>query len=284
MKNYINEITLVLISYKSKKKVIKFIKNISNNIKIIIIENSKDITIKDEIKNEKTELIIVNNIGYAASINHARKYIKTKYFIIFNPDVENVNNEVLEKFYYYAEKLENNFACLGPRYTNISSKTLKQSDKNKEIDVMSSISGACMFFNSEKFDLINGFDDNFFLYFEETDYCLRAKNMNLLSYQINLIKLKHEVGTSVEYKNDIEKNKIKELHIWHFIWSKFYFYKKEKGMIISLILFLPLIIRTIFKIYYNKILNNKINERKYQIRFEGLISSIKGENSHKRID
>ena len=32
-----------------------------------------------------------------------------------------------------------------------------------------------MFFNKSKFDLLGGFDENFFLYFEETDYCLRAK-------------------------------------------------------------------------------------------------------------
>ena len=284
MKNYINDITLILISYKSKKKIVQFINNITNNIKIIIIENSKDLTIKNEIKNNNIELIAVKNLGYAGSINHARKYVKTKYFIIFNPDVEKVNNEVIEKFHYYATKLNNNFACLGPRYTNISDKTLKQSDENKEIDGIESISGACMFFHSEKFDLLKGFDNNFFLYFEETDYCLRAKKKNLISYQINSIKLKHEAGTSVEYENEIEKNKIRELHIWHFIWSKFYFNKKKNGLIISFILFLPLILRTITKICIYKILNKKLNEKKYQLRLQGLIASIKGENSYKRID
>jgi len=48
MKNFIQEVTLVLISYKSKKKIIKFLKNISKAIKVIIIENSRDLSIKDE--------------------------------------------------------------------------------------------------------------------------------------------------------------------------------------------------------------------------------------------
>ena len=31
-----------------------------------------------------------------------------------------------------------------------------------------------MFFKKKNFDLIGGFDENFFLYFEESDFCLRA--------------------------------------------------------------------------------------------------------------
>ena len=190
MNNFIQEITLVLISYKSKKKIIKFLKNISKEIKVIIIENSRDLSIKDEKFNNNIELIFVKNIGYAGSINHARLLIRTKYFIVFNPDVENVDDKVLEKFHYYAKKLKDNFACLGPRYINISSKTLIQTLVHREIDTLPSISGASMFFNKDKFDLLNGFDDKFFLYFEETDYCYRAKDKGLKSYQIKCGHLK----------------------------------------------------------------------------------------------
>jgi len=83
MKNFIQEVTLVLISYKSKKKIIKFLKNISKEIKVIIIENSRDLSIKDEKFDNRLELIFVKNIGYAGSINHARLLVMTKYFIVF---------------------------------------------------------------------------------------------------------------------------------------------------------------------------------------------------------
>ena len=208
----------------------------------------------------------------------------TKYFIVFNPDVENVDDKVLEKFHYCAKKLKDNFACLGPRYINISSKTLIQTIGDKEIDTLPSISGASMFFNKDKFDSINGFDDKFFLYFEETDYCYRAQDKGLYSYQINSIKLNHYVGTSVDFENDAEKNKINELYSWHFIWSKFYFYRKRYGFSLALINFIPLLFRTIFKIVIFKVFRNKIKERKYRIRLEGLVASIKGLQSNKRID
>ena len=43
-----------------------------------------------------------------------------------------------------------------------------------------------MFINKQCFEEIGKFDDNFFLYFEETDYCYRAKKKDII-----LIKLMH---------------------------------------------------------------------------------------------
>ena len=82
-----------------------------------------------------------------------------------------------------------------------------------------------MFINKDKFLDIGKFDENFFLYFEETDYCFRAKKMGYPSYQINKLKVISN-GRSVEV-SDIHKRKLKNILIWHFIWSKFYFFKKK---------------------------------------------------------
>ena len=48
MINSKKEVTIVIISHKSKKKVIKLISNISKELKIIVIENSEDKTIEKE--------------------------------------------------------------------------------------------------------------------------------------------------------------------------------------------------------------------------------------------
>ena len=63
-----------------------------------------------------------------------------------------------------------------------------------------------MFFNTKNFDLIGGFDENIFLYFEETDYCKRGSKLKLYSYQLNKIEILHNVGTSVEYDSAYEKS------------------------------------------------------------------------------
>ena len=52
-----NDITIVIVSYKSKKQIIKLLKKIKINFKVIIIENSSDFSIKDYFKNH-TQILI----------------------------------------------------------------------------------------------------------------------------------------------------------------------------------------------------------------------------------
>ena len=47
--NFANNITIVIVSHKSKKKLTNLIKDISKNIKIIIVENSLDKSIEIEL-------------------------------------------------------------------------------------------------------------------------------------------------------------------------------------------------------------------------------------------
>ena len=281
-----NEITIVIVSYKSKKKILNFLSNIKINFKIIIIENSSDQSIKNDLIkfSENVEIFFTGNIGYGNSANFARNRINTKYFFLLNPDLIGIDNKVIDFFLNQANKMNDNFSCLGPRYTNIDKKTLKQSNKNFDIGYVKAISGAAMFFNTKNFDLIGGFDKNIFLYFEENDYCKRGRKLKLYSYQLNSVGISHDIGTAVEYESIDEKNQIKKLCSWHFIWSKYYFYNKHYGKILSILYFLPIIARSYIKILFSKFINNPVNEDKYKNRLEAIFASIKGEKSYKRIN
>jgi len=47
-------ISIIIVSYKSKNKVLKLIKKISSKFKIVIIENSEDRSLKEKVKLLKT--------------------------------------------------------------------------------------------------------------------------------------------------------------------------------------------------------------------------------------
>ena len=277
MKIY-EEVTIVLISYKSRKKIKKFIKNISQNFKIIIIENSQDIKLKKDLEIYRNIKIYLQlNNGYGTAANYAKTKIKTKYFLLCNPDLENLNDDKIIKLYKIGNKIYPNFLALGPNFE--FSKKNYNFDYNKE----TKISGSCMFFNSKNFDDLRGFDENFFLYFEEDDLCKRGNKKKFFSYKINNVYVKHNVGTSVNLENNAQLKKLKELTLWHFIWSKYYFYKKHYGKLISLIIFVPIILRIFYKLFYTTIINNSKKNRKYKIRLSGLFNSMLGKKSFKRI-
>ena len=90
----------------------------------------------------------------------------------------------------------------------------------------------------------------------------RSNKNNFKIYQVNSQKVYHDIGTSVETKNEEELSKLKSLYSWHFIWSKFYYYRKRYGKFLALILFLPALSRIIFRICLNTISGNKVTKLK----------------------
>ena len=273
-----NEITIVIITYKSRKIIYDFIKRIPSTIKIIIIDNSQDHELKKDIeeKYKNISVYLKENNGVSSALNYAVEKIKTKYFLQISPDLE-FNFENLKIFLDFAKTKKNDFAALGPRFLDVKQKSHKQINENLEFGKIDSIHGSCMFVDKDIFFKIGKFDENFFLYFEETEYCYRAKKKGYFSYQINDIKVTTK-GRSVDLENESYSN----ILIWHFIWSKFYFHKKKYGKLLSLIIFLPILVRILFKIIFYTITRNEISLIKYKTRFDGLLKSIKGQKSDLR--
>ena len=279
---YNKKLTIIIISYKSEKKINNFIKKIPKDIKVIIIENSNNLQLKKNIekKYKNIKVFIKTNDGVAASINYAVKRIKTKYLLQISPDIL-FNFKQLNIFFKIAKKLNDKFSALGPRFLNVESKSHRQIKSNIDVGSINSVHGSLMFINKKRFKEIGGFDQRFFLYFEETDYCKRASNGGLKAYQINEIKVKTE-GRSVLIKNKKEKKELNNILIWHFIWSKYYFTKKNHGLMLSLLIFFPIMIRIILRIIIYQIINKKELIEKYSYRLNGLMNSIKGKNSSLR--
>ena len=276
-----NEITIIIITYKSEKIIYDFIKQIPSNIKTIIIENSQNYELKKKIeeKHDNISVHIKENDGVSSALNYAVGKIETKYFLQISPDLE-FNFQDLNIFLNFAEKKEAKFAALGPRFLEVKEKSHKQINNKLDFGEINSIHGSCMFMNKHNFENIGKFDENFFLYFEETEYCYRAKKKGYLSYQINGVKVKTN-GRTVDLQSENNKN-FSNILVWHFIWSKYYFNKKRYGKFLSLIIFIPLLIRIVLRIILYKTMKNNVLLDKYLARYDGLIKSMKGKKSNLR--
>jgi GT2 family glycosyltransferase len=63
----------------------------------------------------------------------------------------------------------------------------------KEVDM---VSGGCMAVQREVFRDLNGFDERFFMFYEDADLCLRARKAGFKVYHTPAISVVHHVGSS----------------------------------------------------------------------------------------
>tara|TARA_B100001093_G_scaffold409805_1_gene398908 strand:- start:2143 stop:2961 length:819 start_codon:yes stop_codon:yes gene_type:complete len=264
----LDDITIIITTYKSAKKVKFCLNSIKEKCSVIIIENSKDLNLKKDLENnyKKLRCIIPNeNLGYGKANNLGLKEVKTKYALILNPDTT-LENDTLEKFLIRAKNLD--FAIISP--------TILENQNNKDLVEVKNVKGFAMFLNLFKFEKINFFDENIFLYFEEIDLCKRILVNKEKIFLDNNIKINHEGAKSVDeiYQDEIEFNRN-----WHWMWSTFYFHKKYKGFFISLLIVFPYLLTAFLRVFLYLLLFNKRKRKIYSQRISGLINSILGKKS-----
>ena len=273
----IEDLTIVITTYRSEEKIENCLNSIDSNIKVIIVENSDNKKFKKEIEINfpNVECILANkNLGYGKANNIGLNKVSTKYCLILNPDTI-LRKETLNNFFIFLKK-NINFALLGPLQKE-NKPNLEINDYNhSNLFEVDSIKGFAMFLNMSKFTDINFFDENFFLYLEEIDLCKRIKIKNEKIYVDNNIHIFHHGGKSV---NQIFSHEIELTRNWHWMWSFFYFNRKHYNYFYALILILPKFFSALFKSFFYKFfLKNKKSEI-YKKRLSGLFNSIIGKPS-----
>ena len=89
------------------------------------------------------------------------------------------------------------------------------------------VTGCSLLINLKKFKNNLIFDENFFLYFEEFDLCKSLKDKGEKVYSSRKLKIHHLGLKSSLDENSVNKKSINRLREWHWMWSSFYFYKKN---------------------------------------------------------
>ena len=109
------DITVIITSFKSEKKILNCINSLGEDLKIIVIENSNDKKLKNKLEIKYTNLKCIlsnNNLGYAKGNNLGLSMVDTKYALIINPDAE-VDNQAINNFFITA-KNKPDFAIIAP--------------------------------------------------------------------------------------------------------------------------------------------------------------------------
>ena len=268
-----DQITVVITSYKSDKKIVNCLKSINNQCKTVIVENSDNIATKEKIEKNfaNTECLIAGkNLGYAKGNNFGLSKVKTKYALILNPDAE-LKTDTLQNFFKTVRKVEN-FAIIGPAIQDETNTKINQN----ELTEVNSVKGFAMFLNLEQFNNIGFFDDNFFIYLEEIDLCKRLKENNKKIFIDPSILINHQGGSSHEEEYNFEMELSRN---WHWMWSTFYFTKKHKGFLYALFYTFDKLISGLIKYFFYSLTLKRSKKLIYKHRVSGLFNSMIGKPS-----
>ena len=280
----LNNITFIIVSFKSEKIIDDCLKSLPKNSKIIVIENSNNYNLKKslELKYDNIEVLISENNGMGASNNLGILKSETKFAYVLNPDVK-FKKDTFENLIAAAIKITD-FAILTPINSDIKFPNFKILKQNKNINdsiiSVDSIDGFSMLINKEKFINQKFFDENIFLYLENDDLCRRVKKNGQKIFVIKNSIIDHKGSSSSSIKNDPE---FEYLRNWHWMWSKYYYNKKHYGMLIALIKIFFNLVSAMFKyVFYSLTLNN-YKKNIFKMRISGILNSILGNKSKYRI-
>tara|TARA_B100001063_G_scaffold168624_1_gene157797 strand:- start:889 stop:1773 length:885 start_codon:yes stop_codon:yes gene_type:complete len=278
-------LTVIIVTLKSEHIIDQCIQSIDDDISIIVVENSNNKNFKDYIekKYRNVSCILSNdNIGMGAGNNIGIENAKSDFVLILNPDVILFKNTIDELINEANNLIE--FAIMSPisdnvNFPNYSIKEMKNINYEMIFEV-DSIDGFCMLINKKKIKLISKdaktFDENFFMYLENDDLCMRVKKNNEKIYIVPTCKVKHfgAKGVSENYLKEVELSRN-----WHWSWSKFYFSKKHYGYSYAFLRGFPKFLSSIIKCFFYYIVFKKYKSKIYYNRAFGFFNAMVGKSS-----
>lgn len=235
---------------------------------VIVVDNASSLS-PEPFLSEKFPAVKLlqapSNQGFGAANNLAMQIAKGKYYFFLNPDafltsdaasyfIEKMESPMHQQMAFCSGELINesgslqhcfgNFptiiggisACglkfLYPSYyrKHLSLGVANYDDQPKKVDY---VSGAAFMVPKALVDKYGGFDEDFFLYFEETEWAYRLKQKGYYSMIFPYIKIIHiEGGSTVVGTNAVFSRKNYQ---W-FAESRQLFYKKTKGSFFAAIM------------------------------------------------
>ena len=294
------DVSVIIVSYNTRDLLKQCIVSIYQqttdlNFEIIVVDNASVDGSTEMIKTEYPKVILIEskeNLGFGKANNLGAKQASGTYLFLLNSDTILIENSCKILKDYLDNTNDPHIAVVGCNMLDINRKTevsygnfpsLIQEifeyglskifrhyylyrlspavcDSGKATKSVDYTRGAAMFFKKFIFDENNGFDERFFLYYEETELCFRLKKLGYKIMWNPNTSIIHYEGASGQTKD--------EINYWileQFYKSKYLYFTKCHGKIIAIIV-LFISIPKILRIY-----------RKFDVIkvFEILIYSVK---------
>jgi GT2 family glycosyltransferase len=258
-------ISIIIVNYHVKKELFDCLRslyrsNITVPFEIIIVDHDETPTIEKELNQKFSQVRYVshNNVGWGGGTNVGVRLAKGQYLFFLNPDCI-VLPDAISILYQFLQKHKKvaivssllldkerkpyglqATAALTPLRAVVAYSFLnKRLPKNsitrnfwlldwdrKETRQVSVAPLSSALVRKDIFEKAGGFDEQFFLYFEEYDLAKRVAQLGYTSYLVPSSQVVHLWGVSTKVRNDA--NEV-------FKRSRFLYFKKYYGVLIALV-------------------------------------------------
>ena len=241
------EISAIMVSYMTGPALFESIAAVMNDpdiFELILIDNGNDIetrrTLKELEKKHKNLVIVKGhgNIGFSKANNLGVTFAQKDYLLFVNPDAV-LRSKTARKLAECGENLKQPWITGGMlRFSSgqeqrgarrealtpwtavksftplhklpfMSSIHLEKKPVPKQSSAMPVVSGACMMMCQTSFDMLGGFDEDFFLHVEDIDLCRRATEAGGEVYFVPDANVIHYGSTSSVRRGKVEWEKSK---------------------------------------------------------------------------
>ena len=256
------KVSIIIVHYRANKELFNCLSAIAQShpkttFEVIVVDNDVEDGIAADLRKKAPWVRYIRsrgNVGFGAGNNLGAKAAKGKYLLFLNPDTiiekepidrcvqtMNARNNVgivapqllMENRQVYPFQCTDTLTPLAglmahsvinrffPKNPVAKKYWLSQWDRKSQRQV-EAVHGAAFMVEKALFEELGGFDERFFMYFEESDFCLRARNLGRKILFEPRAKVIHLSGRSTE-------NKGRALGIFRA--SRTYYFKKHFGMV-----------------------------------------------------
>jgi GT2 family glycosyltransferase len=264
------DVSIIIVNYNTTehlKKCLEAIINYTDKIlyEIIVVDNNspeRDIENLAESFSSVNFIFSSTNTGFGGGCNYGASKAKGKYLCFVNPDII-INDNVFFVFFNYMNENPDTSLCTGLQigeagelqysYNNFQDvkwefkmsfniglnnafKALLEKDeiKNGKIFEIDWALGALIFMRKEVFENVNGFDNDYFLYYEDNDLQFRIKKLGGKIVCLPFVRVFHYGQSSINEFDGID----------------FYNYNMHRSKIIYMYKHFGFISRNIVRMFY----------------------------------
>ncbi len=231
------EISIIIVNYNTGKELFECISSIKKgklgvSYEIIIIDNASKKGDLDKVK-ENFEIRLVKNVknvGFARGVNQGIYRSRGKYIVILNPDTI-VERDAIQILLNYMKSLKN-AGCVAPQIfypdkrpqpsvrrfptlvrvffgrRSIFTRLFPTNSVTREylcldmdytrVQKVEWVTGACLMTSKDVLREVGVFDERFFLFVEDADFCYRLKEHRYSIYYIPEAHIIHSFGAATE--------------------------------------------------------------------------------------